>query len=182
MSPERQGWENFLAWFAIYPRREARADAWKAWQQTERTRPALEELIDAVRRATAANEWSVDRRRYIPLPASWLRGQRWADEFDVPESVLPVLAPAKLRAPSEPPIDAAAAAGWDEARDAVQRDAMPDRGFTDTRTYAALKVVGWRTMQDMRPEKVRFVKMDFVAAFLAAPKSRVVQIGNRRAA
>lgn len=171
MQAQKQDWENFLAWYAVYPRREARADAWKAWQQTARTRPTIDEMIDAIRKAVVANEWTVDRRRFIPLPASWLRGQRWTDEFDVPESVLPALAPAKIRAPAEPQIDPAALAAWNEARAAVAANAMPMRGFADPRTVVVLQQIGWTRLAELTARDVPFVQREFVSAFLSCRAS-----------
>ncbi len=68
---------------STYPRREARADGLKAWRQTRAARPALSVLIDALAAHALAGEWSVERRKFIPLPATWLRGHRWADDFTV---------------------------------------------------------------------------------------------------
>ena len=70
--------EVFLSTF---PRREARADGRKAWQQTRSVRPALSVLIDALAAHALAGEWSLERRKFIPLPATWLRGRRWEDDF-----------------------------------------------------------------------------------------------------
>lgn len=66
---------------STYPRREARADGLKAWRQTHAARPALSVLIDALAAHALAGEWSLERRKFIPLPATWLRGHRWADDF-----------------------------------------------------------------------------------------------------
>lgn len=70
--------EVFLS---TYPRREARADGRKAWGQTRAVRPPLSVLIDALAAHALACDWSLERRRFIPLPATWLRGRRWEDDF-----------------------------------------------------------------------------------------------------
>lgn len=72
--------EVFLS---TYPRREARADGRKAWVQTRAVRPPLSALIDALAAHALAGEWSLERRKFIPLPATWLRGKRWEDDFTV---------------------------------------------------------------------------------------------------
>lgn len=82
-----------LVFLATYPRREAKADALKAWRQTRAARPSLSVLVDALARHALVHEWSKDRRQFIPLPATWLRGHRWADEFD---AVLSPLLTARL--------------------------------------------------------------------------------------
>lgn len=75
---------EFDAFWRAYPRRKAKADARKAWAQTAAVRPPLVELLQAVRRACAGDDWRRDGGRYIPYPATWLRGERWTDEDDVP--------------------------------------------------------------------------------------------------
>ncbi len=67
--------ENFDAFWSRYPRREARKDALKAWGQVRGDR-FLGEILEAL-------DWQVPRwtdRRYVPLPATYLRGERWTDE------------------------------------------------------------------------------------------------------
>lgn len=71
-----------LVFVATYPRREARADALKAWRQTRANRPALSVLIDALAAHAVAMDWTRERRQFIPLPATWLRGRRWEDDVD----------------------------------------------------------------------------------------------------
>ena len=172
MQTQKQDWENFLVAWAVYPRREARADAWKAWQQMSRTRPVIDELITTIKKAIVANEWSADRRRFIPLFGTWLRGQRWADEFEVPENVLPATAPVKVRAASAPQIDPAAAKAWDEVREAVRHDAMPLHGFSDRRTDVVLKQIGWTRLANMSERDLPFVHRDFVQLFVSTRAQR----------
>lgn len=183
-------WEIFLAWFAVYPRREAKADAWKAWQQLGARRPALDVLVEAVKKHAAVHEWCRERRQYIPLPASWLRGMRWADEFDVPEAVLPALPAAKLR-DGKPPVDhalvMAATAAWAEVRAANASGQMaPLLGWSDPRTASAVRVIA-ASLPDMGARNAHLVQREFVAAFSAvrlapaAPENSNVVPLRRRA-
>jgi hypothetical protein len=65
------------AWFwDEYPRKVAKLDAMKAWQQTEKVRPPIEELVAAIERQCRA--WQ--DKQFIPYPATWLRRGQWADE------------------------------------------------------------------------------------------------------
>lgn len=82
----------FLSWYRAYPRREHKADAWKAWNQLLDAKLALpanrgkergsaeerisERLCGLVSAKVEAGDWRPDSddRRFIPLPASWLRG------------------------------------------------------------------------------------------------------------
>ncbi|MES1979742.1 MAG: hypothetical protein V4451_17010 [Pseudomonadota bacterium] len=67
--------EGFAAFYAEYRRKDARADAVKAWRALSPD-PALQGRIMA---AVRAWRWAEDRTK-IPLPASWIRGARWEDQ------------------------------------------------------------------------------------------------------
>lgn len=93
---------EFLEFYSAYPRHEAKADALKAWKTTAKTRPPIGELLAAIERQKAGDGWRKDGGKYIPLPASWLRAGRWADEAGVVGvSVLPKVEPFR------PSVDAA---------------------------------------------------------------------------
>lgn len=67
----------FEQFYASYPRREARKDAEKAWRQVNG-----DKHINAI---LAALQWQVPdymsrERHFRPLPATYLRGERWTDE------------------------------------------------------------------------------------------------------
>ena len=75
----------FEQFYASYPRREARKDAEKAWKAVNG-----DKYIDAI---LAALQWQVPEylsreRHYRPLPATYLRGERWTDENPNVVSVL----------------------------------------------------------------------------------------------
>lgn len=72
---------GFSTAWALWPRKEAKKDAEKAWHQKVTT-PTTEA------RVFAALEWQVPmllerEPQYRPLFASWLRGERWDDERPV---------------------------------------------------------------------------------------------------
>jgi len=74
---------GFMAFYQRYPRKEARKDAVKAWGQVVNDDPVIEEQIHA------ALDWQIPlyeqrERNFIPLPASYLRGERWTDEPPTP--------------------------------------------------------------------------------------------------
>lgn len=77
---DEDGFEKF---WAVYPRRCAKADARRAWKQTEKVRPATDALIKSVYAARASKQWQKDDGDFIPYPASWLRGERWDDQMEV---------------------------------------------------------------------------------------------------
>jgi DNA replication protein DnaC len=67
---------DFDLFWSIYPRKVAKLDALRAWEQTRKIRPGIEEMIAAVNKlALATNEL-----QFCPHPATWLRAGRWMDE------------------------------------------------------------------------------------------------------
>jgi len=71
---ELDSWEAF---WALYPRHEAKKDARKAWDKIDEAKHVeILTSLAAWRPVLAERE-----RNYIPLPASWLRGERWEDEL-----------------------------------------------------------------------------------------------------
>lgn len=75
--------DSFEQWWRLYPRRESKADAFKAWGalRKEADRPSFEELMQATQRyvlVTAAEP------QYRKLPAGWLRARKWEDELPAP--------------------------------------------------------------------------------------------------
>lgn len=68
--------EGFAEWWEAYRRKDARADALKAWRQLS---PSAE-LRDRMLAALRVWRWN-DDRRLNPMPATWLRGRRWEDEL-----------------------------------------------------------------------------------------------------
>src|SRR5258706_5550351 len=69
----------FGSFWALYPRREAKKDALKAWSKVRADDYA--ELLEAL--VQWRNVWRQQNRttNLIPLPATWLNGERWADEI-----------------------------------------------------------------------------------------------------
>ena len=76
-NPKLSGFDLF--WQA-YPKKKAKGDAMKAWQQTFKHRPPIEQILAAIETQRQSNDWWKDSGAYIPYPASWLRAWRWADE------------------------------------------------------------------------------------------------------
>ena len=74
---------SFDEFWKLYPRKIAKADARKAWEQTEKIRPTLEKVLEAVKTATKTEAWRHDGGKFIPYPATWLRGERWDDDYGI---------------------------------------------------------------------------------------------------
>jgi hypothetical protein len=75
--------EDFERWWACYPRKADKRDAFKAWNQTECVRPA-----DIVEKTCLLVDVEYRHRQlgYVPYPATFLRAERW-DDTPVPPPV-----------------------------------------------------------------------------------------------
>lgn len=71
---------GFLRWWDIYPRKEGKGAAYKAWQAATRT--VLVSTIDkkTEQYRAAWDNWSQAQRDYTPMPATWLNQRRWEDD------------------------------------------------------------------------------------------------------
>ena len=83
---ERQQISSFEDFYKLYPRREARQAATKAWGKLSES--SKSRAIDAIPNHVAMWVKEGRQRQFIPLPASWLNGGRYEDELDsgLPES------------------------------------------------------------------------------------------------
>lgn len=67
----------FLAFYAAYPRKVGRPDAWKAWRQV-----GGDELSTVI--MAGLERWKHSRQwrdpQYVKYPAAWLRASHWNDE------------------------------------------------------------------------------------------------------
>lgn len=67
---------DFQLFWSIYPRKVAKLEAMKAWEQTKKIRPPIEELIAAVNKLST----KTTDIQFYPHPATFLRQGRWMDE------------------------------------------------------------------------------------------------------
>ena len=80
VGPDQQPLADFDWFWAEYPRKKSKGDAFRAWQQTASIRPHTEELIAAIERNLSTGAWQENEPHFIPYPATWLRAWGWADE------------------------------------------------------------------------------------------------------
>jgi hypothetical protein len=72
------GFDDF---WKVYPRHEARKDAIKAWKSIKPDDALLSTIVaDIKKRLADGGSWYKSERKFIPLPAAYLRGERWEDE------------------------------------------------------------------------------------------------------
>lgn len=73
--------ENFEWWWSEYPRKVGKLDAMKAWEQTARLHPDIEQMIAILDKQAQTNDWQKEKGAFIPYPASYLRAGRFLDEL-----------------------------------------------------------------------------------------------------
>lgn len=70
--------DSFSRFWEVYPRRQARKDALRAWAQLNPDDALVEQIIDHILLRVKSRQW---REGFIPLPATFIRGERWEDEL-----------------------------------------------------------------------------------------------------
>lgn len=71
--------DEFETFWATYPRRVGRGQAVKAWKAATRKVPPAAILEGLALHVPAL---SAREARFVPHPATWLNGERWADELE----------------------------------------------------------------------------------------------------
>ena len=73
----------FDTFWSAYPKKAAKRDAQKAWKQAKVDAVLLTKMLAALTAQAAERHRRIVERRWvpeIPLPATWIRGERWNDE------------------------------------------------------------------------------------------------------
>ena len=117
-----------------YPRREAKKDALKAWVELDPSESLVADIVKAL-------EWQgylwvqVERRQqnHMPLPGTYIRGQRWTDER-----------PASLKSWKRKQDDKVQAAVDEQYATAKRFDELMANGLTREEARAVIhKEKGW---------------------------------------
>ena len=85
--------ELFNIFWDVYPRKESKLNAKKAFDKIKPDRDLVDTMIQSVQRWKMSKQWQDSQ--FIPYPASWLNQRRWEDEIpgpapqQKPQKVLP---------------------------------------------------------------------------------------------
>ena len=96
--------DAFCAFWNAYPRREAKGDAWKAWQAAQ---VPQERCLATIAWQAKSYDWTKERGKFVPLPATWIRARRWEDEPKGKQQSLPTTPVAKIWRDEARPMSAA---------------------------------------------------------------------------
>lgn len=84
---ERERFET--RFWPAYPRKQAKADAAKAFVKLAPDDAQLAAMLAALAVQKQSVQWRRDNGQFIPLAATWIRGERWSDKVEgdsAPES------------------------------------------------------------------------------------------------
>ncbi len=100
---------RFEDFWAVYPRREVKKEAYRIWIRRGLDRIADQIIADV--QARKGNVWT--ERRYTPMPTTYLNGDRWLDEVPTDEDDDGLMLAGSARMPEiEPDHPAAATPGF----------------------------------------------------------------------
>lgn len=130
--PARASENDFLTFWAIYPRKVGKEDARKAFAKALK-KSHFSIICEAVKVQT----WPADEQ-YIPYPASWLRAERWLDEKATHAAIEPPKAPSS----GLDGMDAYHFSRWEKAREdnflfPLRKDGL-DKGWSPEQREAEL--------------------------------------------
>lgn len=86
LNPSKRGKEtaqtnSFESFWKVYPKKQSKLTAQKAWEKLNPDTELTEAIINAVERAKMSRQWKEKDGQYIPLPASYLNQRRWEDDL-----------------------------------------------------------------------------------------------------
>ena len=87
--------DTFDQFWSVYPRKVGKKDAVKVWNQIRPNPDLTNQIVQGVERWKRSEQWTKDDGRFIPYPATFLRGERW-NEYDRAE-VIPSPKPATVK-------------------------------------------------------------------------------------
>ncbi len=73
--------ELFKAFWSAYPRKTQKPLALKAWEKLKPSEELADIILSSIFARLEKGEWSVDRKQFIPHPATFLNQARWEDEI-----------------------------------------------------------------------------------------------------
>lgn len=74
--------QRFDAFWKLYPKKQGKGAALKAWKKIKPDKALFERIMTAVQDNLDRNQqWRRDNGQYIPNPSTWLNQQRWLDEL-----------------------------------------------------------------------------------------------------
>ncbi len=73
----------FGMFWSVYPNKKAKKDALKAWKALNPHDALSREIYEHVEKRSRTHAWTKEDRQFVPLPASFIRGELWKDELKI---------------------------------------------------------------------------------------------------
>lgn len=70
----------FEVFYAAYPKHEAKKDAQSAFAKLNPSPELLDKMLAAIASKKQTTDWMKEKGKFVPLPATWIRAERWNDE------------------------------------------------------------------------------------------------------
>jgi hypothetical protein len=70
----------FDKFYQLYPKKESKMQAQKAWMKLEPTQEMFDKIMDKLQLLIKSEQWIKDGGQFIPLPSTWINNRRWEDE------------------------------------------------------------------------------------------------------
>lgn len=80
-TPPKTVGPGFATFWAAYPKKLAKGDAEKAWGQVNADAMA-DEILQSLEKHKSWKDWTKERGKFIPYPATWLRAKAWENQID----------------------------------------------------------------------------------------------------
>lgn len=77
---------GFADFWTIYPRKESKVNATRAWKRLNPSDETQARILKDVSNRKNSEGWLKDNGQYIPHPATYLNQKRWEDLFEIPET------------------------------------------------------------------------------------------------
>lgn len=76
---------NFARFWRAYPKRWKIKDARKIWEEQgiEKDEALVERILASITEFRKSDQWKKEGGVFIPLPANFLRDERWEDELKI---------------------------------------------------------------------------------------------------
>lgn len=71
---------EFDQFWKVYPRKEKKSEALKAFQKISPDQDLLDRIISDVQARAQTHDWTKENGKYVPHPTTYLNQQRWEDE------------------------------------------------------------------------------------------------------
>ena len=71
----------FATFWAAYPNKKDKKKAERAWRKLKDVDKLFPKLMKALEEQKRTEQWNREGGRFVPLPSTWLNGERWADDL-----------------------------------------------------------------------------------------------------